>query len=325
MKWQEFIKDYLTFTRKERIAILVILLIVLFVALLPKIITSAQKSYSQNSDSSWANTIKSLERKEPENPSKTKRMEQDNEDAYSYQYDPIVTRGKDPKPELFYFDPNTLPPEAWKKLGLKEKNIQTIINYLSKGGHFYKAEDFKKIYGLRNDDYERLFPYIRIATPDNSKNEFATSVSPDQPENNSEQKNFHRYSIIDINTADTTAFIALPGIGSKLASRIVNFRVKLGGFYSIDQIGETYGLPDSTFRKIKPYLEIKDLTLRKININTATIDELKSHPYITYSIVNPIIAYRNEHGPFSSIEDIKKIPTVTDEIFLKIAPYLVTQ
>ena len=44
---------------------------------------------------------------------------------------------------------------------------------------------------------------------------------------------------VDINTADTTAFISLPGIGSKLAARIVNFRDKLGGFYSIDQVGET--------------------------------------------------------------------------------------
>ena len=61
--------------------------------------------------------------------------------------------------------------------------------------------------------------------------------------------------MVNINTADTSAFIALPGIGNKLALRIVNFRDKLGGFYSIDQIGETYGLPDSVFRKIKPILK----------------------------------------------------------------------
>ena len=62
--------------------------------------------------------------------------------------------------------------------------------------------------------------------------------------------------------------------------------------------------------------------VKKININTATIDEMKAHPYIKYSIANPIVAYRNEHGSFSKIEDIKKVMAITDEIYKKIAPYL---
>ena len=112
--------------------------------------------------------------------------------------------------------------------------------------------------------------------------------------------------VIDINTADTSAFISLPGIGSKLAARIVNFRDKLGGFYSIDQVGETFGLPDSTFQKIKQYLKLENTSIKKININTATVDELKAHPYIKYSVANPIIAYRNEHGPFFKSGRYKK-------------------
>ena len=61
-------------------------------------------------------------------------------------------------------------------------------------------------------------------------------------------------SPIDINTADTTAFIALPGIGSKLANRIIAFRTKLGGFSDVDQIREVYGLKDSVFQIIHPFL-----------------------------------------------------------------------
>ncbi|HMK26573.1 MAG TPA: helix-hairpin-helix domain-containing protein, partial [Chitinophagaceae bacterium] len=134
-----------------------------------------------------------------------------------------------------------------------------------------------------------------------------------------------RYPVIDINSADTTALIALPGIGSKLAARIINFRDKLGGFYSVTQVGETFGLPDSTFQKIKQYLKLENTSTRKININTATVDELKAHPYIRWSLANPIVAYRNEHGPFSKVEDIKKVMAVTDEIYNKIAPYLAVQ
>jgi len=114
----------------------------------------------------------------------------------------------------------------------------------------------------------------------------------------------------------------LPGIGNKLANRIVTFREKLGGFYKIDQVGETFALPDSTFQKIKPRLILTNNSVKQININTATIDELKTHPYIRYQIGNAIIQYRTQHGSFSSIEDIKKIVLVTDEIFNKAAPYL---
>jgi competence ComEA-like helix-hairpin-helix protein len=131
--------------------------------------------------------------------------------------------------------------------------------------------------------------------------------------------------VIDINTADTTAFISLPGIGSKLASRIANFREKLGGFYSIEQLGEVYGLQDSVFQKIRKYLRLNDPSVKKININIATVDELKAHPYIKYNIANAIIAYRNQHGPFSAVEDIKKIMVVTEELYSKMLPYFAIQ
>ena len=91
------------------------------------------------------------------------------------------------------------------------------------------------------------------------------------------------------------------------------------------QVSETFGLPDSTFQKIKQYLKLENAVVRKININTATVDELKVHPYIRYSLANPIIAYRNEHGLFSKVEDIKKVMAVTDDIYNKIVAYLAVQ
>src|SRR4030095_9380470 len=188
-------------------------------------------------------------------------------------------------------DPNTISTSDWKRLGLREKTINTIQNYLTKGGHFYKPDDLQKIYGLHDDEYERLKPFIKIESNTSKTNDdFVSSKSKDEIQPTKIYA--ARYSIIDINTADTTAFISLPGIGSKLAVRIVTFREKLGGFYSVEQIGETYGLPDSTFQKIKQYLKLDNLSVKKININTATVDEMKAHPYIKFSIANPIVAYR---------------------------------
>ena len=124
------------------------------------------------------------------------------------------------------------------------------------------------------------------------------------------------------NQADTADLIALPGIGSKLAARIVLFREKLGGFYRVEQIAETFGLPDSVFQRIRPLLKTETVRLRKLNINTATEEELKSHPYLRWKIARLIIAYRNEHGPFPSVEALRNIMAIDEALLEKVRPYL---
>lgn len=72
-------------------------------------------------------------------------------------------------------------------------------------------------------------------------------------------------------------------------------------------------------------MKLENISIKKININAATLDELKAHPYIRYTLANPIIAYRNEHGAFGKIEDLKKVMAVTDEVYNKISPYIIVQ
>jgi len=323
MTWKEFVVDYLTFTRKDRIAVLVIILLISGIFFLPKALSGSGHPKEIATDTAWVAAMKRIEQKGATNESSTNNYTENNSTAYQYDH-PTNNYQYKPKGELFYFDPNTLSAAGWKKLGLRDKTIGTIQNYLSKGGKFRKPEDLQRIYGLFPNEYERIAPYIKIEAAtgttgykDFSNNNYTEAAPP---------KTYSpRYSVIDINTADTTAFIALPGIGSKLAFRIVNFRDKLGGFYSVNQIGETFGLSDSTFQKIKQWLKLENTFLRKLNINTATVDELKMHPYIKYSLANPIVAYRNQHGPFTKLEDLKNVMVVTDEIYNKIAPYLTAQ
>jgi len=277
-------------------------------------------------DTAWMAAVKRSELKVQDS-AENDYQKNNNENAYAYQYDKRKSSYNENdiiKGELFHFDPNTITGSEWKRLGLRDKTIKTIENYRSKGGRFYKPEDLQRIYGLRDDEYERLKPFIKIESNTPQKNEELVSSKP-KDEIQSSKTYGARYSIIDVNIADSTAFISLPGIGSKLATRIITFREKLGGFYSIEQIGETYGLPDSTFQKIKQYLKLDNPAVKKININTATVDEMKAHPYIKYSLANPIVSYRTEHGPFSKVEDIKKVMAVTEDTYKKIAPYLSLQ
>ena len=321
MKWQQIVHDYFSFTWKERIGIIAIITLIVIVWFLPQLISSKTKNKISLGDTSWISEAKKLERKNEES-SEKRNFTTGNDGEYNYSFQkPLNSYFNKQKGELFYFDPNTLPTEGWQRLGIRDKTIRTIQNYLSKGGRFKKPEDLQRVYGLHQDEYERISPYIKIEESIDTKNsENQNSKSEDFARPLS--TNTSRYSVIDINLADTIAFISLPGIGSKLAARIVNFRDKLGGFYSVDQVGETYGLPDSTFQKIKQYLKLENKSVKKININTSTVDELKVHPYIKYSLANPIVAYRNEHGPFTKVEDLKKVMVVTEEIFKRVAPYL---
>lgn len=314
MSWKTVLRDYLHFTRKDRIGILVILFLLVLLFLLPKFIPKISRSSSVPPDTAWIASMKRLEQTSPP-------TSEYDEGDHSYQYDRPVSTFRRQEAELFYFDPNILSEAGWKKLGIREKTIGTIMNYLSKGGRFKIPEDLQRVYGLQQREYDRLAPFVRISNELKKQNQIRETYEKISAETR-EQKYSRTQTPIDINTADTSAFIALPGIGSKLAARIISFREKLGGFYSVDQVGETFGLPDSTFQKIKQFMKLENVSLRTININTATLEELKTHPYIRYNIAQPVIAYRNAHGPFQEKADLKKVMVVTEELYQKIAPYL---
>lgn len=310
--FKKFINDYLSFTRKERTGIIVILLLIVLFLLLP-FLYPLFISTKINDQAAFQKEIASLTIKEADSSGRFNSQYAD-EDNYRHYYPPERKNyfNKPTKGELFYFDPNTLSAEGWKKLGIRDKTIITIQNFISKGGKFHQPEDISKIWGLHEDEVQRLLPYVSIR---------------EQPAILKAQKKSYenKPAPFDINTADTSAFIALPGIGSKLASRIIAFRDKLGGFYKVEQVAETFALPDSVFQKIKSSLTLASPTVKQLNINTASIDELKAHPYIRYGLANAIVQYRSQHGKFSAIGDIKKIMIVTEEIYNKLAPYLVMQ
>ena len=102
---------------------------------------------------------------------------------------------------------------------------------------------------------------------------------------------------------------------------MISYREKLGGYASINQIGEIYGLPDSVFQKIKPLLKSSG-EVQKININQATAKELAAHPYLNYKQANLIIKYRNQHGPYKNIDDLINTVVVKQDVIDKLRPYL---
>ena len=132
-----------------------------------------------------------------------------------------------------------------------------------------------------------------------------------------------RQNPIDINSADSISLERLPGIGQKLSSRIIRYRDRLGGFVRVSQLIEVYGLADSVVQLISPMLFIAgQYEPKKIAVNRLGYHELRTHPYIQHDVAKALIAYRNAHGRFSSIDDVYKIISVGREQAEKLSPYL---
>jgi DNA uptake protein ComE-like DNA-binding protein len=308
------VRDYFVFSKRERRGIVILMILILIVFLLPEFIPSPPVVMDKKRAAEIQEQIASLYKKDTG--SHNQKFVKKN---YTTNYD--STHHSNELGKLFTFDPNTLSEDGWKKLGISERTIRTIKKYISKGGRFRQPEDLGKIYGIREDQYKRLMPYVRVKIPE------------EQNPSNEQRSNAHAYrktekiapSVIDLNTADTTQLISLPGIGSKLANRIINFRDRLGGFHSIDQVKQTYGLADSTYQKIKMFLKCDASKIQKINLNTVDLASLKNHPYIKWNLANAIINYRQQHGNYKSVDDLLRIDIISKEVFEKCHSYFIVE
>ncbi len=247
-------RDYFIFSKKERVAIIILFFIMAVFIVLPYFYSADKQT--PVIDDKLKQQIAQLETGN-ENPKLNAENDSENLSQQSYT---ASSAKQSSKISLFYFDPNTLDQQGWKQLGLSDKTINTIINYRSKGGHFQKAEDIRKIYGIQQQDADRLIPYIQIKTDTRHQNVYKkdTTVLIKAPLIYTK-----KISTIDINTATAEEWKALPGIGDVLSNRIVKFRTKCGGFTSIDDLKKTYGLQDSTFQMIREYLTITSPTPQK--------------------------------------------------------------
>jgi DNA uptake protein ComE-like DNA-binding protein len=226
------------------------------------------------------------------------------------------------KGERFEFDPNMVAEADLKRMALSSKLIKSWLNYRSKGGRFKRAEDLGKLYSMDEGTLQSLLPFVVIvqalpvaaaapapATYSGGTNQPA-KVVPKQ------------YNTIDINQAEVAEWSQLPGIGDAYAKRIINFRQKLGGFVHIEQVKETRGLPDSIYQRAKPYLTVAGVSIKKVDLNTATQQELAMHPYFDGAQARMIIQYRERHGLFKAYKDLDKIAGLTPDWLSKVRPYV---
>lgn len=325
---QRQIKDAFYFTKSEVRGILMLSVFILLVSAAPYIYQRIQPASTET----WVTTqlIDSLDQKvEYSRRQYTPRYTDYSKSNKQYTSYPKKEKKKAKKPVeiiLTDFDPNTADRQTLLSLGLPERVVGRLQNYRSKGGRFYKSQDLAKIYGIEPDLFETLEPYIQIKKQ--PKKDWERKEYSDVKKDSTYTRTKPSYTKKEIkplyiNKADAATFQSLRGIGPSYSKRIINFRESLGGFISIAQVGDVYGLPDSTFQAILPFLLLDENTeVQGIKINSVDKETLAAHPYISKRKAAAIIKYRDRHGDFQSADDIQKLYALTDQDKKRIIPYL---
>lgn len=228
---------------------------------------------------------------------------------------------------LIPFDPNSADSATFVRMGLPPWMAGNILKYRRGGGVFRRAADFRKIYGLTEEQFQTLLPYIAIAPFERANQTFAAKQSPATPaaqdrlRNRDPKEKVFKYvagSVIELNEADTTELQKIPGIGSYTARKIAHYRNRLGGFYHISQLAEIE-LDPETFA---PWFSIEAQSIHRINLNRVGIERLRNHPYFNFYQAKAIVEYRKKKGKLKQLNHFALYEEFTEQDFERMQHYV---
>ena len=224
------------------------------------------------------------------------------------------------------FNPNTADSLELVSVGLPSSVARNIVRYRSAGGVFRKPDDLARIYGLHDTVFQRIRPYIEILQR-NDIYHVANQEPVSKPIKTAEHEHpFAEYmraknkpgNFVDINRADTTELMKIPGIGPVYAKMIVDYREQLGGFHSIAQLHELGVLPED----IGDWTHVATPHTMKLRINHLSVTRLRSHPYLTFYQAKAIVDLRKREGDIKSIRQLLFLDEFTEKDIERLTPYL---
>ncbi len=212
----------------------------------------------------------------------------------------------------FHFNPNTMSIDSMNLLPIPDYLNHRMKKMIEKGRIFKSKSEVSRIYGMKPDLFSEMKPWLLL--PDSN---VSFSANRDAPA-------FVRKEVkrINLNLADSVELEKLPGIGPYLASIMVKYRNRLGGYLHIDQLLELKGMRKETLEEMRPYVYINASEIQRINLNHCEVSDAGKHPYIGFQQAKRIIQYRNVHGNFRQARDILKIHGTDTSWLQKVEPYL---
>lgn len=306
MKWRKA-NSFFSFTRSEREGVISLLVLLLLAAGVKRYVNARKADVPLPSELQVYEYIHELEQQE-------KAQRSPRNSPYK--------KNKEHTPEAYFrFDPNTLDDQGWVALGLSNKQVESLRKYQSYGAHFSEKENLRKVYVLDSLWLTRHWDDIEIKLPEKESSQNTDEYTPQE---NAEVIETPAVQLVELNAADTLSLQAVSGIGAYSARKIFNFRDALGGFNSTEQLQEVYGLHPDTYLRVLEMLTVNPSLIEQKDINRLDADSLRQHPYISWKVANAIVKYREHHGDYSDINDLKELYLISDSLFLKLKPYLST-
>lgn len=218
-------------------------------------------------------------------------------------------------PQRFIFDPNTADSVTLLQLGFHQYTVRNVLSYRRHGGRFKAGADLFRVYGADSTLVQQLLPYVQIAEANTGQtaHQTFTPYAPKKP------------VVVELNTADSVALVGLYGIGPAMASRLMAYRSRLGGFVSLSQLTEVYGVTPELLEQLNGRITLNSQYITPINLNTVDEQTLKQHPYLRWKLATAIVNYRKQHGAFTKPDDLKRILILPDSTYQKLRPYLVVE
>jgi competence ComEA-like helix-hairpin-helix protein len=211
------------------------------------------------------------------------------------------------------FDPNTASLEEMIAIGVSEKVANNIVNYRKMGTKFNNIEDLRKLYTLSESYFYHLKPFIKIQN---------IKV---KSRGKSLQNDGTKIIKINLNTANLDELTSVKGIGEATANKLIKYRNLLGGFSSMAQIEEVYGLWDKVKPAIYENLMVSEKDIQKRNLKSISVEELAKHPYLSWNESKAIVNFLKQHPNTNEFTELEKIHILDSEKIKKILPYFLLE
>ncbi|MBW2960841.1 ComEA family DNA-binding protein [Mesonia aestuariivivens] len=214
--------------------------------------------------------------------------------------DSIKKENQKPKKDTIYpFNPNYINNSRGYRLGMSLVEIQRLKDFRAQGKWINSAREFQIITKISDSIFNKISPSFNF--PEWVKKRNLTNKNYSKPSKYSAKRK-------DLNTVTREELIEVYGIGEKLSQRIINYRLKIGGFVNDIQLKDIYGLPYETEQNIlKEYTVLQPVEIEKISINEASLIQLSEVIYFNYELAREIIEYRKLHEGIKSFEELAKI------------------
>lgn len=204
-------------------------------------------------------------------------------------------------PKIYPFNPNFITDFKGYKLGMSVQEIDRLHAFRKTNKYVNSAQEFQVVTKVSDSLLRVIAPYFKFPDWVNNKKEF--KIYPNQ---NFENK--QKLAVLDINKATQDDLKKIYGIGDALSERIIKEKEKLGGYMSMEQMSDVWGLSPEVISQLNKNFKIKTVPdVKKININNATIKELMQFPYFKYALAKSIVTYRSMNNGIKNKEDLLKI------------------